>query len=289
MAEDLADFLSGDMFKISILMLVASVLIIGLASRLRKLLRSNPKTLIYLGVLLVVFAATGLLSSPKVFNTSILNSFIASEVVFFIAGIANIFILRKYFEDLSKDKSNFHYEFLFSLFVLGVALVGFFLVVSLFKSSFAPYFISAGIPFLIPFLVVKMYEYVVLIPPPAFKKWFYPIGETIVEPESEDMENPLLISLMFKKQTGDKKTSDFRLKAPRAMEFGKFFYYFVHDYNELHPNEPIAVMDKTGITTGWNFYYKPNWWKPVSYIDTSQSMQFNGIKEDSKIIAKRVV
>ncbi len=289
MINALPNLLNGPMLKVSFVLLILGTLIMAFVSKLRKLLAKNKfKVLLYVVSLLGVFALTGLLSSPKILNDVPLNSFIGAEIIFFCLGIGHLFVMRIHFKELSEKKDDFLMEFLFTLFMIVLALLAFVNVVGLYRQELSVVFMSAGIAFVIPFLVLKMYEFVTLIPAPIYQKWYFPIGQDIKDPEGKELANPLVISLEFNKQKTDQEISRFKLKAPEGMEFGKLFYFFVDDYNDLHPEGQIMVSDRTGTASGWIFYFKPNWWSSVCYIDAKRTVEWNGIKEENTIIAQRV-
>ena len=82
--------------------------------------------------------------------------------------------------------------------------------------------------------------------------------------------------------------SRFKVKAPEHMEFGKLFYFFVDDYNALHPERKIEVMDTNNELAGWIFYFKPHWWNSLRHIDANKTIEWNGIREENKIIVQRI-
>ena len=89
----------------------------------------------------------------------------------------------------------------------------------------------------------------------------------------------------------DEKTSElsnFRLKAPEKMAFGKLFYFFINDYNDRHPENKIVYINSENEPHGWVFYRKPKWYLGMKYIDYARTVDSNGIKEDNVIICQRV-
>ena len=81
----------------------------------------------------------------------------------------------------------------------------------------------------------------------------------------------------FQKKLNEPHFTNFRAKAPRDMEFGQLFYYFINDYNERHPNGKIEFADKNLSAYGWIFYQKPAWYTiNTKYIDTDKTFYANG-------------
>ncbi len=279
--------MSGSAFKMSMLLFLVGSVIFALVSKLRKLFaKDKKKTIIYLIFTLLSFAISGLLSSSKVFNDTPLSSFYGFQILFLILGITHVFILRKHFPDLSKDKTDFFSEFLFTIAFLLVGLIAFYNVVYHFKMSFSLLFLTSGIVYLIPFLVFRLYEYAIQIPVFVYDKWYFPINEEIKDPTSKELENPLVISFEFQKKDTDTEITNFRVKAPSNMEFSKLFYFFITDYNIRHPESPIEYLEGEK-PQAWIFYYKPSWWTGLKYIDFNKTVSWNKIKENTIIICQR--
>ncbi len=284
-----SSIIQGDAFKLSLGFLIIGSLIMMLATKLRKLFTKNKKkAIIYAILILITFALTGLLSSGKVLNDTPLNSFIGFQVVFAILGGFHIYVLRNYFEDLSERENAFFPELLFTLAILCIGLIAFFNVTNRFKEPFKFIYLASAFAFVIPLLVYKLYEFALLIPVPVFKQWLYPLDESIKDPTSGELENPLVISFEFQKKQYEDDITNFRVKAPESMEFGKLFYFFINDYNERHPESKIEFVDQTQNPQGWIFYFKPNWWSSLKHINFSKTVSGNSIKEDSVIICQRV-
>ncbi len=284
-----SSIIQGDAFKLSLGFLIIGSLIMMLVTKLRKLFTKNKKkAIIYAIVILITFALTGLLSSGKVLNDTPLNSFIGFQIVFVILGGVHIYILRNYFEDLSEKENAFFPEFLFTIAILCIGLIAFFNVTSRFKEPFKFVYLASAFAFVIPLLVYKLYEFALLIPVPVFKQWLYPLDESIKDPSASELENPLVISFEFQKKQHEDDITNFRVKAPESMEFGKLFYFFINDYNERHPESKIEFVDETQEPQGWIFYFKPNWWSSLKHINFLKTVSGNNIKEDNVIICQRV-
>ncbi len=282
--------IQGDAFKVSIIFFFIGSLIMILFGKLRKLFTKNKKkAILYALLILVTFALVGLLSSSKVFNDSAFNSFIGVQSLFLILGGVHVYVLRTFFEDFQEERSDFFKEFLFTIAIVCIGLIAFFNVVSYFKESFKFIYLSAAFAFLVPFLFYKLYEFAFLIPVPVYKKWMYPLRENIKDPTSVELENPLVISFEFKKNRDTDDITNFRVKAPMGMEFGKLFYFFLNDYNERHPESKIEFLNKKGDhPLGWVFHYKPHWWSTLKHINFLKTVEGNDLKENHIVICHRV-
>lgn len=282
---------NGEIFKMSIGLLIVSAVLMALMTKLRKLLKRNKKkAIIYALFILLTFAGTALLSSSKVLNDTPINSFYGFQVLFFLLGILHLYLLRKYFPSLSEDKSEFLSEFLFTVAYCVLGLIAFTNVVNQFKSPFSYIFIGSVIWFIIPTLFYKLYEFAMQIPVPMFESWHFPMGKEMKDPTKDELANPRVISFEFRKKEDQSDITNFRIKAPQSMEFGKLFYFFILDYNDRHPEGEIEIVEQqTQQPSGWVFHVKPKWYQGIKHINFNQTVAANSIKEDDVIICRRVL
>jgi len=283
------NILNGNAFKISMLLFIVGSILMMVVTKLRKVfLKQKKQAIIYAIFTLITFALAGFISSSKVFNDNALNSFIGMQVVFLFLGIIHLLIMRKYFDTLSVKKSDFLSEFLFTIVITFIGLCAFLNVVTRFRESINYILLSAAIIFIVPLLIYKLYEFSLLIPVPEYKKWFYPLEVDVKEPTKKELENPLVISFEFQKKKDLPDITNFRVKAPENMEFGKLFYFFINDYNERHPESEIDYIDETTQEpNGWIFYRKPNWIRSLRHINFSKTVAGNEILEDYVIVCQR--
>jgi len=285
----LLNALSPDTLKLGIVLLAISALLMGFVASLKKLFVKNKKKFfLYILVVLVLFAATALLSNKNVLNDIPLNNFISFQVIFFILGILHVLALRKFFPDLAEKPTDFWGEFCYTIVTIFLGLIAFTFVANIYKPDFTYIFAASTLAFLIPFMIVKVYEYATAVPVKIYKKWTYPIDKKIKDPKDEELANPLVISFEFNKGKNMDEISNFRLKAPEKMEFGKLFYFFINDYNDRHPEGEIRYMDYKNNPFEWVFFTKPKWHGGQKYIDFTKTVEANDIKEDEVIICKRI-
>lgn len=273
--------------KISVLLFLVSALIFGVAKKLRKLINQDKKKfLIYALFSLLTFALTGLLSAPVVLNDTPLSSFIGIQVIMLIMGLLHLYVMDKYF---SFEDSNFNHELLFSILILFIGLIGFVNVLNNFRPLLSNIFLGAGLFFIIPLILKQLVISAYSIPMAYFKKWTYPLNNKIRDPLSHELTNPEVISFEFQKNIEDNEVTNFRVKAPMNMEFGKLFYFFINDYNERHPQSPITYLNTNSQEPySWNFFFKSNWLGISKYIDFSKTVAQNNIKENDVIVCQRV-
>lgn len=250
--------------------------------------KKKKQVLIYLLVMVALFALTALISNPHVLNNIPLHNFLAFQFIFLLLGILHVYVSREHFEVLSEKTGSFWSEFIFTIAVACLSLIAFFFITNMFKPEYKFVFLGAALWFLIPMLVIKTYEFAMTIPLPIYKKWHYPIGKNIKDPKDDELINPQVISFEFHKDDKTSELSNFRLKAPEKMEFGRLFYFFINDYNDRHPENKIGFINQSNEPDGWIFYKKPRWYTVMKYIDFARTVESNGIREDNVIICQRV-
>lgn len=284
-----SNLLQGDVLKFSILFFVIGTFFMLILKNVRKLFTKNKKkSIIYAIIVFIIFGLIGFLSSPKVFNDTAFNTYIAFQIIFLILGIVHVWVLRSYFSELSEKEDDFFSEFFFSLAFIFIGLIAFLKIVSIFKEDYKIIFLTATLPFIIPLILYKLYELALSIPVKIYKQWIYPVGENIKDPTNDELKNPLVISFEFiKKEDETNKVTNFRVKAPENLEFGKLFYFFLNDYNERHPEGTIDFLYKDNTPHKWVFYKKPSFFKGLKYINFNKTVIGNRLKENDIIICKR--
>ena len=280
--------IATDFYKVGIVLFAISTLIIGLVAGLKKVfLKNKKKFLLYFLVTLLLFAGTAFLTTEKILYDQPLHSFIACQVIFLFLGLLHVKAFRRYLPDFYKSPFHFWTEFLYTLVVTMMGLITYMMVVGIYKPKYQYIFTGSAICFIIPFLIVKLYEFAVSVPIPVYKKWYYPVHKNLKDPKEEELENPLVISFKISKEKQSHELNNFKLKAPEKMEFGKLFYFFINDYNDRHPNNEIEFLDNQGLPVGWIFYTKPKWYGVQKHIDVDRTIESNRIEENEIIICSR--
>jgi hypothetical protein len=242
---------------------------------------------IYLLVTALIFAVLGFIGYAAFF-TNPLRSFITLQLIFVLLGTAHIYYMEKYLLFTTGPKS-IGITILFSFIV---CLFGYMFFVVVFKwiNRLGYHYMAgaAAIFFIIPYFVYQAFLKAIAMPPKVFTEWFYPVHVGMQEPDDSKLKNMLVISFEFQKKMNEPHFTNFRAKAPRDMEFGQLFYYFINDYNERHPNGKIEFADKNLTPYGWIFYQKPSWYTVTTkYIDTDKTFYANRIRENEVIVCRR--
>ncbi|WP_461532415.1 TssN family type VI secretion system protein [Sinomicrobium sp.] len=236
-----------------------------------------------MGVLVIGYGAV--LYNLK--STTLTIRFVSFQVLMFLLGIGHIVVFNKIFSRFETTKI---FQEIFLAFITALYAGCFMiLVVSYFAEfRFIYYFSGSLLVFLIPTLVVILFETAITIPAKLFKRWFYPLNNKYPNPQITEMRNMILLNLVFQKKPNDRHMINFKVKAPRAMEFGRLFYYFINDYNDKHPNSQIHFKDDKNEPYGWYFHTKPRWFSSTDHIDPDESVDRNDMKDGNTIICQRI-
>lgn len=244
-------------------------------------------SLIYLLVSSFFFALAGLLGN-HLFFTNPLRIFIILQLAFLLLGIVHIYYMPRLLT-FTNGKNSIGISILFTLVVSVFGYMIFVLTFKWINRDGYHYITGAAILFfIIPLFVYQAFLKAIDMPPKIYTEWFYPVHATIEEPDDDKLKNMLVISFEFQKKLNEPHFTNFRAKAPRDMEFGQLFYYFINDYNERHPNAKIEYADKQLNAYGWIFYQKPTWYSiSTKYINTEKTFFANRIRENEIIVCRR--
>jgi hypothetical protein len=143
--------------------------------------------------------------------------------------------------------------------------------------------------FLVPVLLNQTVNKLLDVPPKKYKSWTYPVNIRIADPSDEEMENPVVISFVFKKQTDANETTTFRAKAPLAMSLGRLFYFFINDYNSRHPEGTVSYTGINKEPYKWIFFKVRNQFLNIkTALDPEHSISKCSIKENDTIACERI-
>ncbi|NHE58472.1 TssN family type VI secretion system protein [Cyclobacterium plantarum] len=209
---------------------------------------------------------------------------------FLILGIAHVNWLKEYVKWAGNEQSLWA-EFLFTLVLGLLGGTGFMAVFSYFSEATLAFNMSMSIIFfIVPWLLNQTFSNAMAIPAGILKRWYYPSSEEMGEPDEDKLKNLLVISFLIQKQPDDPRETHFRAKAPVDMEMGELFYYFINDYNERHPNDKIAYMDKSGEPYGWLFFKRNPYIRFIEkYVDAEKTIFNNQIRENNVIRCNRTL
>ncbi|RAV29768.1 TssN family type VI secretion system protein [Sinomicrobium soli] len=269
-----------------IVLAVAFILSMLFAARAPKFRKKKWKYFLYvlvMGVLITAFGAV--LYNLK--STTLNTRFVSFQVLMFLLGTGHLVVFHRLFARFDTEKM---FQEIFMSFITALYAGCFMILVVAYFAEFRfiYYFSGSLLMFLVPTLVLILFETAVTIPARLYKRWFYPLNNKYPNPQITEMRNMILLNLVFHKKPNDRHMINFKVKAPRAMEFGRLFYYFINDYNDKHPNSQIYFKDGKNEPYGWYFHTKPRWFSSTNHIDPDESVDRNDMKDGDTIICQRI-
>ncbi|MGS0528309.1 TssN family type VI secretion system protein [Zobellia nedashkovskayae] len=93
---------------------------------------------------------------------------------------------------------------------------------------------------------------------------------------------------MFYKNTEAGEMTSFKAKAPKNMEFGRLFFFFINDYNVKKTTTKIELTDAGGDPHGWYFYSKPKWYGASKHVDSELTVEDNNLNDGDVVICQRI-
>lgn len=158
------------------------------------------------------------------------------------------------------------------------------------EGQFSPVWHLSLLWFLIPVLLKKTSDELMSVPDKTYKLWYYPVNNSFEDPSEQELENPIIISLIFRKNEKSHELTTFRVKAPVGMKFGQLFYYFINDYNDRHPEGTISYMADSLEPCGWIFKKSTKGiFGTRTVIDPESSVYTNEIKENDLLYCHRIL
>lgn len=272
--------LTGAFFGVSI------GIFILLANFVKNFVKNTNKIVIYSFLFMLAFSLTALLGFKGFVNSS-MNLIVIVQLCFLFYGIIHSIAYYNYFE--WAESKNFLQDIGFTVFVGLISTIPFIFVFTFLNDTGYHILIAtAGVSFFIPIFFMKTFESAIEIPVAVYKRWYHPLQMNIDTPDY-DFKNPLVISLIMKKNVNSKDESHFKVKAPEDMIVGHFFYFFLGNNNESTPDSEIQYVDRAGQPFGWLFYFQPKWQllNSKQYIDPEKTFRQNNIKENDVLVCVR--
>ncbi|PKQ62971.1 TssN family type VI secretion system protein [Labilibaculum manganireducens] len=284
----LKNLLAGDINAVSILFLFFGAMFFAFSKSLKKLFAHDRKKMIlYFLVAALAYTVCALFTIRNLMFYGIASNYIAIMVLSLLFGYLMIVALEKYFE--WPEKLKWLAQFLFILVTVLIGFIVFIQIAGRFGVSGMHYFfLTATISVILPWIFRYLFNSAMDIPLAIYRKWEYPVHKKYVRPEYEDLKNPYIITLEFLKSNNAEFVSRFRVRAPENMDFGMFFYHFINDYNQKHPEELINYGAQEDKLHSWIFYRRPRFIGRWKQVNTEQTVYRNNIKENAVIVCQRL-
>lgn len=240
--------------------------------------------LIYLTVTAIILALTGTIGLIE-FARLPFGLFISALVWATIVGSLHAWLFEKLIPLENRITGRILFTFAVCFFGFGLILMSFKLF---YHSPFPSIYFLPAFTFVAPVFVSIAFSFFVKIPMKIYKEWHFPAPGTLSDPSDSEMANPIIVNFEICKRINDSKT-DFKAKAPRGMELGKLFYFFIMDYNSRHPDNPILIEDSDHKTYKWSFSIMSGIIKGKNHLDPDISVADNKLKENTSVICERII
>jgi Type VI secretion system, TssN len=265
---------------------IAMIITILIATKTTKLKEEKKKYIVYIFVQSLFFLIFGgVLYNLK--DTSVSQRFISLQFYFGLAGTIHLYLYHTYFKKFDSQKI---YIEIAIVFVTALYLSAFVTIIAGYfnELSYVTYLAATLLFFTIPTFTYGLFEMATSIPVKLHKRWFYPLNTKYPLPQASEMRNIIILNFVFQKKEDDNQITNFKVKAPKAIDYGRLFYYFINDYNEKNPTGKIKYVDEKDQPFGWYFYTKPKWFGSSQYIDPELAIDANNIKDGETIICQRI-
>lgn len=275
------------------LVLKIGFLVLGLGAflvffkKIKGLKKYGLSSLLYVLVAALLLSSTTLLLFMQ--SAGEMTALLLAQLVIVAAGVLHVLISSKILPWHPAQGFSMQLVFIICILLFGYLFFNLsftFLVESNVEMVWYLSLLWFLVPVLLNQTVIKLLE----VPPKEYKKWTYPADKNIPDPTDEEMENPVVISFEFKKNTDTGQVTTFRAKAPVGMALGRLFYFFINDYNSRHPEGTIRVTDENNRPYEWIFYkitHKIFGLKTA--LDPEDSIYQSNIKENDVLLCNRVI
>lgn len=258
----------------------------------------NKRTIFYTLGAFLVFALLGLTSflvrPPGIWKMNTLFGVLI--IVFFGLGILHRYLLYRI--PSWSNRSNFKLELLYSIFLGCLGILTFSMVFWWIGRSgdsldlgFAGNMSSGISLLLLPFLVIKAFDFWKSIPQKEVKVWTLPIGNQVplIEPG-----RAIILHFSIPISYTSKETVKFNTRAPVEKTIGEMFHFLLHRHNvERRSYNKIQIAENKSKDKlyGWIFFIgQKKWWGlKKKYINPQSRIRTLGIKGGEVIHVKRVI
>jgi len=266
-------------------------LVIGLGvflaifKKIKGLKKYGIASLFYVIIVSVILALPTLLLYSE--SSSELKLLIINQIIIIVLGTLHVILSKKMLPWYSTQLFNMQLLFIFCIIIFSYLFLN--LSFSFFVSSKVQLVWALSLLwFLVPLLLNQTINKLLEVPQKEYKKWLYPLNSTIDDPSDEEMENPVVISFVFQKNSDSTESTTFRAKAPVGMALGKLFYFFINDYNSRNPESTVSYLNELKEPDEWIFFrLKSKFLRIKAALDPDDSIYNNNIKENDVLVCNR--
>lgn len=220
-------------------------------------------------------------------QTSLMLRFFSMLSFSFVLGVLHRYFYRYIFDKF--DSSNQFKEILLALISSFVLIVPIILIASYYNDlQYLGYYFLITLAFVLPTSFFVLFNYSVGIPVKLYSKWYYPLGNKYESPKHYELNNMIVLDFMFYKNTRETHMTSFKVKAPKDMDFGRLFFFFINDYNNKKTTTKIELTEDSGDPHGWYFYTKPQWFGSSKHVDSELTVEQNNLEDSNVVVCQRI-
>ncbi len=205
----------------------------------------------------------------------------------FVLGMLHVYFVRYFFNKF--DLENKFKELLVAVITSLALVVPIIMIAAYFEDlEFLGYYFLITATFTIPTAIYSLFNYSISIPVKLYSKWYYPLGNKYEAPKHYELNNMIVLNFMFYKNTKETHLTSFKAKAPKDMDFGRLFFFFINDYNSKKTTTKIELMEDSGDPHGWYFQTKPKWFSASKHINSTLTVEQNNLNDGDTVVCQRI-
>lgn len=235
--------------------------------------------------ILIVTGSTAILFNLK--QTGIVLRYFSLSAIMFVLGALHVFFFHTYFQKF--DSQSKFKEVAYALISSIVLLIPILMIIAYYNDfKYMAYYFLTILLFILPTCFFMLFNYAVSIPTKVYSKWYYPLGNKYDAPKHYELSNMIVLNFLFYKNVGHGHITSFKAKAPKDMDFGRLFFFFINDYNEKKVKSKIEITENNGDPHGWYFYTKPKWYGASRHIDSELTVEQNNLIDGDIVVCQRI-
>lgn len=211
--------------------------------------------------------------------------YLTISVLGLILGWYNTRLIAWVFKDTDYK---YRHEIILTLFLQLAGMLFFTLVFNLCNDlQYGLWASTSLLSFVFVSLFVQSYRLFLAIPEPIYTLWKFGDSGSVDAYSGIDIGRLIVVTLEIYKEDGDKKALHLKGKITDHVPFGVWVRRLIEDYNKTFPLSPISYATD-GQQDNWIFYVHNSVLLPKRYLDCSQTVARNRIRDNSFIVAKRI-
>ncbi len=268
--------------------LVICFIAIGFFSARVKGFKEVRKKFLYYSLINIIITALFFLMVYNLKQTTVMFRYITLQGFFIISGSIHVYLYKTMFKSLQTKK--IHIEIIFALIAALFLTIPIALLIASNNDFIYLYdFFISLIAFIFPTLIYILYTTSISIPAAIYDKWYYPLTKKYNIASINEFKNMIVLNLYFYKDDNEPHLTKFKVKAPKDMNFGRLFYFFINEYNEKNTGQKIKILDKGKDPYGWCFFSKPKWYSQTKRIDSELTVENNNLRDNDSVICQRII